>query len=107
MIPLNKTCQSIIETKKGKEGYVFNLPSHNTCLKHLKNWVEAAQIEKHITWHCARHSFITNLLINGEDLGSVMSLSGHSSLEHLQKYIHYVDARKKNAVDKFPELKID
>ena len=37
----------------------------------------------------------------------VMSLSGHSSLEHLQKYIHYVDERKKNAVDKFPELAID
>lgn len=107
MIPLNRTCRNIIEAKKGEKGTIFNLPSHTTCLKHLDNWVKAAEIEKHITWHCARHSFITNLLINKEDLGSVMSLSGHSSLEHLQKYIHYVDERKKKAVDKFPELTID
>ena len=87
--------------------FIFHLPSHTTCLKHLKKWKNAAEIDKHITWHCSRHSFITNLVINGEDLGSLKSLSGHSSLEHLQKYIHYVDERKKKAVDNFPELTID
>jgi len=50
-------------------GPVFCLPSHTTCLKHLKKWTEEAHISKHITWHMARHrnlsySLKTNRLQN-------------------------------------------
>ena len=91
LLPLNQTCKSILKSFPFLEGKIFDLPSPTTCLKNLKKWKNAAGFDKHITGHCARHSFIANMLINGEDLGTVKSLSGHRSLEHLQKYIQVVD----------------
>jgi integrase/recombinase XerD len=83
---------------------IFNLPSSNTCGKHLQNWADKAEIHKKITWHCARHSFGTNLLITGADVRSVSGLLGHSSLVETQKYVRLVESLKEKAVDNLPEI---
>jgi len=74
---------------------VFILPSHTGCLQSLKTWVKNAKIEKHITWHCARHSIAVNLLDNGTDVKTVASVLGHSGLAHVNKYLRVIDERKK------------
>lgn len=83
---------------------VFILPSSNTCGKHLQNWANKAEIGKKVTWHCARHSFGTNLLISGADVRSVSGLLGHSSLIETQKYVRLVESLKEKAVDNLPEI---
>ncbi|MEJ8756823.1 site-specific integrase [Pontibacter sp. H259] len=83
---------------------VFSLPSSNTCGKHLQNWADKAGIGKKVTWHCARHSFGTNLLITGADVRSVSGLLGHSSLVETQKYVRLVESLKEKAVDNLPEI---
>ena len=86
-IPLNQTLLNLIGEKPDKDNYIFELPSHTGCLKALRTWVKRAGIDKHITWHCARHSFAVNLL--GEcqtDIKTVASLLGHSGLKHTEKY---------------------
>ncbi|MBC5773132.1 site-specific integrase [Pontibacter sp. KCTC 32443] len=83
---------------------VFTLPTSNTCNKHLQSWAKKAGIEKKVTWHCARHSFGTNLFITGADIRSVSGLLGHSSLVETQKYVRLVESLKEKAVDNLPEI---
>lgn len=65
-IPLNEGLISLIgkqpKDNEGNllDGKVFTLPSQSMCLRSLKAWVKMAGINKHITWHCARHSFAVN-----------------------------------------------
>lgn len=86
------------ETKE-KNAPVFALPSYSTASLALKKWVTTAGISKHITWHCARHSFATKLVANGVDIRTVASLLGHSGLAHTSKYTHTVDRLKADAIN--------
>ena len=87
------------EEGKKKDDRIFDLPSHTMCLKALRSWTERAGIDKHITWHCARHSFATNILTNGANVVDVATLLGHSSLAHAMRYAQSIDPRKRAAVD--------
>lgn len=91
---------------KGKNDRIFDLPSHTMCLKALRHWTARAGIEKHITWHCARHSFATQILTNGANVKVVASLLGHSGLRYVEKYVRALDDAKVKAVDSLPEIKL-
>ncbi len=103
VIRLNGTALKLLGKIGKSEDKVFNLPTLTGCLKTLKHWVKAAEIDKNITWHSARHSFATILLMNNADIKTVMSLLGHSKLEHTQKYTHVVDVLKDQAVKLLPQ----
>ena len=108
-IPLNDGLLSLIgEQPKGskRDALIFPLPSHTMCLKALRHWTERAGIEKHITWHCARHSFAVNILNNGANIKTVASLLGHSGLKHTEKYTRAVDKLKEDAINSLPALDI-
>ena len=47
----------------------------------LDEWVKAAGIPKHITYHCSRHTAATMLLTLGADLYTVSKILGHSSIK--------------------------
>ena len=106
VIPLNDGLLALIgQPKDGKRNQlIFPLPSHTMCLKALRHWVARAGIQKHITWHCARHSCGTNLLSNGANIKTVGSILGHSGLAHTEKYTRAVDSLKQAAIDSLPPL---
>jgi len=104
VIPLNDNLISLIGEKPGKGDNIFNLPSHTMCLKALKRWTLRAGIDKHITWHCARHSFAVNILNNGANIKTVASLLGHSGLKHTEKYTRAVDKLKEDAINSLPQI---
>lgn len=108
-IPLNNSLLSLIGTppdELGKDALIFELPSHTMCLKALRRWVARAGIDKHITWHCARHSFAVNILNNGANIKTVASLLGHSGLKHTEKYTRAVDSLKEAAINSLPTFEI-
>lgn len=104
IINLNSSAQKILKEQANKNELVFNLPSHNTCLKHLKNWVKNAKISKKITWHCARHSFGTNLIFHGADVKTASGLLGHTNMNYTNRYLHEVNSLKQTATDNLPEI---
>lgn len=106
VIPLNDGLLKLIGESKEKDNYIFNLPSHTMCNKALKRWVARAGIDKHITWHCGRHSFAVNILNNGANIKTVASLLDHSGLKHTEKYTRAVDELKQKAIDSLPELRL-
>ena len=85
-----------------KGDLVFTLPSHTMCLKALRRWTKRAGIDKHITWHCARHSFGTNMAATAAQKGYsvrvVQEMMGHSSLRYTERYTRVVDEQKKKAM---------
>lgn len=108
VIPLNDGLLALIGQPKdgNRNRIIFPLPSHTMCLKALRHWVARAGIQKHITWHCARHSCGTNLLSNGANIKTVASILGHSGLAHTEKYTRAVDSLKQAAIDSLPPLEI-
>ena len=106
LVNLNQTALKLLPGRTRPEDKVFNLPSQTRCLQLVKNWVKAAGIDKHITWHCFRHSFGTNLILFGADARSASSLLGHSSMVETQKYVRLVDSLKEKAVANLPEIEL-
>jgi len=107
-IPLNDGLLNLVGQPpkgQGKDARIFRLPSYESSSKSVKYWVKKAGIDKHISWHCARHSFAVNILNNGANIKTVSSLLGHSSLRHTEKYTRVVDKLKEDAINSLPELK--
>ena len=109
VIPLNDGLLRLIgepTNDQTKDSPIFPLPSYEMCLKALKRWVKRAGIEKHISWHCARHSFAVNILNNGANIKTVASLLGHSGLKHTEKYTRAIDKLKEDAINSLPQIDI-
>ena len=105
-INLNENSIQIIGKAGKRNDFVFKLPSHTACIKDLKVWCKKAGITKKITWHCARHSFATNIIFYGSDVNSASSLLGHSSLAYTQRYLRVVESLKEKAVQNLPSINL-
>jgi len=110
-LPLDEALYSLIADKVAtakKDTLVFNLPSHTMCLKALRRWTKRAGIDKHITWHCARHSFGTNMAATAAQKGFsvrvVQEMMGHSSLKYTERYTRVVDEQKKAAMAELSKM---
>ena len=65
----------------------------------LGEWMKEAGIEKHITYHCSRHTAATMLLTLGADLYTVSKILGHSSIKMTEVYAKIVDKKKLETVN--------
>lgn len=86
------------------EELIFAIPHRTWVNTQLRAWAKEAGIKKHLTFHCARHTFATMLLTQGADLFTVSKLLGHSDVSTTQIYAKVVDKKRQEAVDMMPKL---
>jgi len=72
----------------------------------LTRWMMKAGITKHITFHCARHTFAVLQLTLGTEIFTLSKLLGHSELKTTQIYAKIIDEKKREAVNKIPNINI-
>ncbi|MBV7533044.1 site-specific integrase [Chitinophaga sp. sic0106] len=104
-LPISEQAVRLIGERKSDSEKVFEGLQYSAWhnLK-LREWVNAAGINKKITFHCARHSFATLQLTNGTDIYTVSKLLGHKNLKTTEIYGKVIDKRKIEAANKIPDL---
>ena len=100
-LPLNNEAKNFLpeQGEKDSTDYIFALPTLDCSENTIKQWVEDAGIDKHVTFHCARHTFATLMLTQGADLYTTSKLLGHTDVKTTQIYAKIVDAKKAEAVN--------
>jgi integrase len=115
--PFNDTIRMLLSHAHGTDGYIFDLPKrsdiypterkrydavYNLCRLTLKSWVRSAGIDKSITWHCARHTFITNIEANEKTKRKLGGWSASSKM--VTRYDHILDPELEQAIASMPHL---
>ena len=76
----------ILRTYEKDEGPIFGSVCYRTLAKHIPQIVKRCGIRKHITFHCARHTFAITALNAGMPIESISRILGHSNLTTTQIY---------------------
>ena len=103
-VNLNPDALQLIGLRASNKTLLFKLKTHNSVLSVLLTWAKRAGINKHVTYHVARHSFGTNLVYYGTDVKTASQLLGHSSLAYTSLYLHISESMKQDAVNNLPSL---
>lgn len=88
-------------TKTGdKDGESFRL-TPRSVQRIVSRYAKLAGITKQVSPHTLRHSFATDLLMNGADIRSVQSMLGHSNIATTQVYTHVTDQHLRDVHQRF------
>jgi site-specific recombinase XerD len=96
-IPVLPQALELIEKYKDNprslySGTIFPLISNQKLNSYLKELADLCGIEKHLTFHLARHTFATTVTLrNGVPIETVSKLLGHKSISTTQIYAKVVE----------------
>ena len=88
------------------EGESFRL-TPRSVQRIVSHYAKLAGITKHVSPHTLRHSFATDLLMNGADIRSVQSMLGHSNIATTQVYTHVTDQHLREVHQRFHRSRQD
>lgn len=89
-----------------KDGESFRL-TPRSVQRIVAHYAKLAGITKQVSPHTLRHSFATDLLMNGADIRSVQSMLGHSNIATTQVYTHVTDQHLREIHQKFHRKQTD
>jgi len=97
-----QACKIMGPRKDGSEMVFPRFKCTSLTNKRLRKWIKSVGIDKHITFHCARHTFAVMMLTIDTDIYTVSKLLGHKELSTTQIYAKIVDKKKQEAVTRIP-----
>ncbi|GAA3569528.1 site-specific integrase [Snuella lapsa] len=84
----------VAQEKTGVGDYLLPISSNQKTNAYLKEIANACGIKKHLTFHVARHTFATTVMLsNGVPIETVSKLLGHSKLSTTQIYARVVETK--------------
>lgn len=112
-IPLLDTAWTIIEKyrdhpKCNNEGTLLPVFTNQRMNAYLKEIAVLCQIEKTLTFHCARHTFATTITLNnGVPIESVSKMLGHTSIKTTQHYAKISDNKVASDMERLKQALTD
>lgn len=108
-IPLDAAAEDILQQLQTqnppqRNERIFSLKSRTVVSQDLNEWALAAGIEKHVTFHVARHTFATLMITQKTDIYTVSQLCGHTSIQTTLVYVRLVDSARFEAMEGLDEL---
>lgn len=96
-VPLNETAKHLIDIGPGK-GLIFETFAEPVTNRLLKEVMAIAEIEKSISFHCARHTFAMLFLQKGGMVHVLRDILGHTDIETTMTYVHEMNSAAKEQV---------
>ena len=103
-LPLCKSAEALLRGLPREGVYVFGRVSNQQANKVVRKWCRNARIRKHVTFHCARHTFCVLLLAKGVPIYTVQRLMCHSDIGSTNVYADLTGRTKTKALRKLPSL---
>ncbi len=98
--PLADRIVNLIGARKADEIKVFEGLKYDQVVRHLPKWMQLSGIERHVTFHCFRHTFATLQIAAGTSIYTVSKLLGHKHIQTTEIYAKIVDNLKKEATER-------
>lgn len=99
-MPISEQAYSLCGERRDPNQLVFeDLPDPSWISRPLARWIKAAGINRHITFHCFRHTYATLQLASGTALTTVSKMLGHTNVRTTQIYAKVVDPSKDKATE--------
>jgi site-specific recombinase XerD len=93
-IPIIKKARKLMPQKFSQNQKVFRVLSNQKTNQYLKELIKTADIDKNITFHCARHTLATTGLEMGIPIEVVSKILGHTEIKMTQIYAKVNDSLK-------------
>jgi site-specific recombinase XerD len=88
-------------TQDNMDGGMYTRLTVRSVQRLVKRYAKAAGLTKDVTPHTLRHSFATDLIINGADISSVQGLLGHANIATTQIYTHITNPQLQSVHERF------
>ncbi len=100
-MPISVEAYNILGDRKANHQKVFPTFKYGQWQNSvILRWIHGAGVNKHITFHCFRHTFATLQLSLGTDLYMVSKMLGHKNITTTQIYAKIIDEKKREAANK-------
>ncbi|PWA10466.1 site-specific integrase [Flavobacterium laiguense] len=91
-VPVLPAVLKIINKYKNQQIGLIPKMSNQKMNAYLKEIADLCEIEKHLTWYVARHTFATTVTLgNGVRLENVSAMMGHTNIKQTQHYAKVLD----------------
>ena len=99
-LPISEEALEFLGERRMEHGKIFlNLKKWDFD-RMIPIWIKDAAIEKHITFHCFRHTYATLQMAAGTDIFTVSKMLGHKNIKTTQIYTKIIDEKKRETTNK-------